>query len=267
MNIEVFYGRNRTILITGASSGIGASIAKAIAPFGANIALVARREEKLKSLRDSLRGSDNHIEYFVADVCDLDAVKLTYKAVVDRFGKIDVAYLNAGRGESFRIDRFSAKKVKETFDVNIYGVVNFLEVLLPSMLEKKEGTIVGISSLASHRGAPMSGVYSASKAALSNLLESLRIEAAENNIQITTVEPGFVRSELTDKNKFKMPFFMETEDAAKIIIDGVSQGKSMIRFPWEMSTVIKLLSFLPNSLYDSLSRKMLKGDSLKENNQ
>ncbi|MCK5800839.1 MAG: SDR family NAD(P)-dependent oxidoreductase [Deltaproteobacteria bacterium] len=263
---RLLYGDPRSILITGASSGIGAALAENLARFGGKIALFARRQDRLEAVAEKVAAAGASPLVIAGDVTDPVSVAEGYDRVVEAQGPVDVAFLNAGIGDSFRIQRFTAARVRKTFEVNLFGVVHWLEHLLPSMLDRQSGTIVGISSLAAHLGGPMSGPYSASKAALSVLLESLRVEARRAGVVITTIEPGFIRSELTAKNKFKMPFLVETADAAQKIADAAAAGVPVARFPWPMAAAIRVLKSFPSGLYDRVAGRMLPPDkgSLKQ---
>jgi short-subunit dehydrogenase len=256
---RLLYGSSQSILITGASSGIGAALAEHVASYGGKIALLARRAERLEEVAARVAAAGAQPLVLVGDVADPESVAAAHQELVDAQGPVDVAFLNAGVGDSFSVDRFTAARVRQMFDVNVFGVVNWLEHLLPPMLERQSGTLVGISSLAGHRGGPMAGAYSASKAAVSTLLESIRLEVRTAGIVVTTVEPGFIRSEMTDKNKFAMPFMVETEDAARQIADAAAEGRPMLRFPWQMAAAARVLKSLPISLYDRLAAKMVKG--------
>lgn len=257
---RLLYGSSQSILITGASSGIGAALAERLAAFGGQIALFARRADRLEEVAGRVAAAGARPLVLTGDVTDPESVRTSYARLVEAQGPVDVAFLNAGVGDSFRLDKFDAARVRKTFEVNVFGVVHWLEHLLPSMLERRTGTLVGISSLASHRGGPMSGPYSASKAAVSVLLESIRLEARSKGISVCIVEPGFIRSEMTDKNKFKMPFMVETEDAAQAIIDAAAEGQPMLRFPWQMAAAVKVLKSLPIGLYDRIAGRMVKKD-------
>lgn len=247
---ENLYGPNASILITGASSGIGAAMAEHLAQYGGRIALLARREDRLQQVAEGVRASGASAMVLPCDVTDLQAVRAAHEQLVQQQGPVSVAVLNAGIGQTVNIDRFEAAVFKRVFDVNVMGVVNCIEVVLPSMLEQRRGTIIGISSLAATRGVPGNGPYCASKAALSRLLESLRIEAKPRGVQVSIVEPGFVRSELTDRNEFPMPFLLDTEPAVRLICDAVAEGQGRIRFPWPFATMVRLLGSLPDALYE-----------------
>jgi short-subunit dehydrogenase len=253
---ETLYGPSASVVITGASSGIGAALAEHLAPYGGRLALVARREQRLRQVAQRVSDAGGRPMVVVCDVTDAAAVADAHRRIAAEQGAVTVGFLGAGTGDLMRLERFSADRFKRLVEVNLFGVAHWLEHLLPPMIESRRGTLVGISSLASQRGLPQNAGYCASKAALSRMLESLRVEAKPLGIQISVVEPGFVRSELTDRNRFKMPFLMETTDAARQIVDAVAEGQGWIRFPWQMSTAMRVLGSLPSVLYDKVGARM-----------
>ncbi|MCC6751557.1 MAG: SDR family NAD(P)-dependent oxidoreductase [Deltaproteobacteria bacterium] len=253
---EALYGAGTSILITGASSGIGAVLAEHLAQYGGRLALVARRADRLEEVAAKVRAAGGEPLVIVADVSDASAVARAHAEIAERQGAVQVAFLNAGIGATMPIHRFKAEIPVRAMQVNYFGAVYWIEHLLPPMLERSAGVIVGISSLAALASMPANGGYSASKAALSNLLSSLRMEAAPRGLQISTVEPGFVRSELTDQNKTPMPFLMETLDAVRIICDEVADGRAVIRFPWPMSAALRVLQTIPRPLYERIGAAM-----------
>jgi short-subunit dehydrogenase len=171
---EFFHEQN--VLVTGASSGIGAAIAEQLGLYGANVALLARRREELEQVARRVEQAGGRALVLVGDTTELEDVRRAHQQMCEQLGAVGTAVLNAGIGRTFPLRRFTAQRVRQIFEVNLMGVVNWLEVLLPPMLEAQTGTIVGMSSLAAHISSPFSGAYSASKAALSNLFGSLRIE-------------------------------------------------------------------------------------------
>jgi len=165
--------------------------------------------------------------------------------------------LNAGISSRTSIKDFSIDKAKEIFDVNTLGLIYCIEQVLPDFIGRKEGMIVGVSSLAESRGYPRSGFYNASKAAVTLLLESLRVELKKFNIKVLTVKPGFVRTPMTNKNEFQMPFLMDVEKAASIILKGIKKEKKIIQFPLPIVVGSKIIKLLPNWLFDYLMSKEL----------
>lgn len=246
--------KNKSILITGASSGIGLELARRLAFENCNLALLARRKEVIEQEVRSFEKFATKIITIKCDVTKIDEVKNAIDEVKSKFGKIDVAILNSGISIPQNIINFKSSYAKEVFDVNVFGLFNFAEVLIPEMIANKDGIIVGVSSLADGRGFPQNGPYSASKAAASIYLESLRVELKKFNIKVITVKPGFVRTPMTDKNNFSMPFLIDVEQAADTIIKGIKNEKSLIQFPFSTSIGAKFLKIVPNFLFDFIAK-------------
>lgn len=248
---------NKTVLLTGASSGIGYSVAKLLPKENCSLALISRRKKILDDLAAELKNGGLPINCYKCDVGNSDEVRNIFNQVLNDFGKIDIAILNAGASSRADVINYSSSTAREIFEANTFGIINCVEQLLPDFIKRKEGMIVGVSSLAESRGFPKSGFYNASKAAATLLLESLRIELKPFNIKVITVKPGFVRTPMTDKNEFQMPFLMDVDKAAKIILNGIKKEKSIIQFP--LTTVIgsKLVKIMPNWLFDYLMSRPL----------
>lgn len=255
---EQVYGPNATILITGASSGIGATLAVHLARYGGRLALQARRAERLAQVAEAVEKRGATALVLAGDVVDPEGVAEQHRQLTAALGPVDVAFLNAGVGDPVSLTRFSAARVRRLFEVNVFGVAHWLEAILPDMITRRRGVVAVTSSIAALRGVPGSGAYSASKAAVSTLAEALRVEGAPHNIQVTTIEPGFVRSEMTDRDKRPKPFLVETEEAVRAVADGVAAGRRVIRFPWQMTAAMSLVRGLPAPLFDRLGRLMVK---------
>ena len=245
-----FYGNDSSILITGASSGVGAALAVRLARHGGRLALTARRKDRLEEVGEQVRRAGGRPLLLEGDVRDLPRTRELAAQISAEQGPVEVAFLNAGLGGPTSLTRFSADKVRYMFEVNVFGVVNWLEPLLPDMISRGKGVLAVTSSLASVRGIPTGGAYSATKAAVSTLMESLRADARGRGLQVSIIEPGFFKSELTEKNKFPMPFLLETEEAARIIEQEVAEGNERIRFPWQLSGVMSALRYLPDPVFD-----------------
>lgn len=243
----------KTILITGASSGIGYELAKQFAEESCNLILLARRKEILDSLTQELKTNKNTILTYKCDVSKKDEVENVFNLIRRDIAHVDIAILNSGIGHSITVENFDSKLADETFGVNVLGMIYCIEELLKDFLPNKAGVIVGVSSIADVRGFPRSGIYAASKAAASTLLESFRVEFKPHNIKVIIVRPGWVRTPMIKKNDFKMPFLMDVDEAAQIIINGIKKEKKIIEFP--IGTVIggKIIKILPNIIFDYLA--------------
>jgi short-subunit dehydrogenase len=248
---------NKTVLITGASSGIGYSLAKLLPKEKCSIVLLSRRENILANLANELKISGVQVKAYKCDVGKIDEVRHTFDQVRKDFGKIDIAILNAGASSRADVRKFSSSTAKEIFEANTFGIINCIEQLLPDFINRKEGMIVGVSSLAESRGFPKSGFYNASKAATTLLLESLRVELKPHNIKVVIVKPGFVKTPMTDKNEFQMPFLMDVDKAAKIILNGIKKEKGIIQFPLPIVIGSKIIKYMPDWLFDFLMSKKL----------
>jgi short-subunit dehydrogenase len=249
--------RDKVILLTGASSGIGYSLAKLLPKENCSLALVARRKFLLDELANEISSDKKHIKTYKCDVSVIDEVTKVYNQIKSDFGNVDVVILNAGVSGRTEINNLGSELVQEILGANIFGITNWINVLLPDFLKRKEGTIVGVSSMADLKGFPKSGLYNASKAAASIFLESLRIELKPNNIKVITVRPGFIRTPMTDKNEFYMPLLMDADKAAEIILKGIKKEKRIIQFPLLLVILTELVRLLPKSLFEYLAGKKL----------
>lgn len=248
--------KDSIILITGASSGIGNQLAIDLAKEGAKLALVARRKNLLDDLENKL-SQYSVVKKYLCDVTQKNQVVDVVKAVKKDFGKIDIAILNSGVAFRASVLDYNSEAAEITFNTNVLGPVYFIEQILPDFIKSKSGVIVGISSLGDGKGFPKSGFYSASKAALTILLESLRIELKKFNVKVITVKPGFVKSAMTDKNEFQMPFLMSVEKASKIILNGLKKDKRIIEFPIQTALGAKFLRMIPTWWFESIASKKL----------
>lgn len=246
--------KNSVILITGASSGIGYQLTKDLANEGAQLALLSRREDLLKSLVEEL-SKKTKIKYYKCDVTIKNEVKEIISKIKNDFGKVDIAILNSGVGYTSSVLDYNSTDAEKTFNTNVLGAVYCIEQLLPEFVSEKRGVIVGISSLGDGKGFPKSGFYSASKAALTIILESLRIELKKYNVKVITVKPGFVKTPMTDKNSFKMPYLMSVEEGSKILIDGLKKDKRIIEFPWQTTIGAKILRMMPTKWFEAIASK------------
>lgn len=245
-----FEGKN--VLITGASSGIGKAIAEELVKKNCNIALLSRRVELLEAFANEHKITGKKIIAIKCDVTNYKEVRDCYGTIKNEFKQIDVAILNAGVSRRSDIKNFDSMEAEKIMKTNILGIIYWSEFLIKDFVERKNGILAGVSSLADSRGFPQSGFYSASKAAVTKILESLRIELKPFNIKVITIKPGFVKSSITAKNEFKMPLLMEADKAAKIIVKGIEKEKPVIQFPFPIAAGSKILGMLPVWLYDFL---------------
>lgn len=243
--------KGKVALITGASSGIGKALALELARRGCQLVLTSRRQEALEAVAQSARSHGVEVRTYICDTRDRGEVRETAQQILGDFKRVDLAILSAGIGINTTFDPFDVDHVVQTFHTNVLGAIYWIEALLPAMQTRHKGIIVGLSSLAAYRGLPRSAAYSASKAALSTFLESLRVDLRASGIRVITVAPGFVRTPMTAKNG-KMPFLMEADKAACLILRGIERGKPVIRFPWQTSLLTRLAHALPVRLYDML---------------
>lgn len=244
--------RNKKIILTGASSGIGYELAKQLAKEGVNLALLARRKNVLDSLAEELKKYHSQIITVECDVSDKNSVHNAFNEVKERFEHIDIVILNSGTSARNNIQNLDTTKADNVYGVNILGLIYCIKEILPDFIQRKEGCIVGVSSLSDVRGFPKSGIYTSSKAAASTFLESIRVELKKYNLKVITVKPGFVRTPMTDKNEFHMPFLMNVEKAAKIIIKGIKNEKRVIQFPIPIVLATKIIRIMPDFLFDFL---------------
>lgn len=247
--------RDKVVLITGASSGIGRSIALNLSKENCKLILVARRVELLEEMRRELQIDEDNLLILKCDVGKKTEVADAYKSINEKFGTVDVAILNSGIGRTVTVKNYDSRFADEIFGVNVLGIIYWVEQLLPGFVRDKKGIIAGISSLADNRGFSGSGFYCASKAAASIYLEGLRVELKNYGIRVITIKPGFVKTAMTDDNKFKMPFLLQPDEAARIIIGGIKKEKRVIQFPWQMVFLSRMVGILPGGFYEWLASK------------
>jgi len=246
--------KNKKIFLTGASSGIGYALAKKLVQDGNIVSVLARRIDRLHELSAELKGTPGIIYTYQCDITDTERLREVTSEIVNISGGIDIAILNSGIGRPEGVDKYSSEYADEIFGTNVIGMIKCIEVLLPVFTKQKYGIIAGVSSLADNRGYRGSGFYCASKAAATTLLESLRLEMSRYGVKVVTIKPGFVKSEMTARNKFKMPFIMDAEKAAGIIIRGLKKEKRIIQFPLPTVIGAKIIGLLPGRLYEYLEK-------------
>lgn len=244
------------VWITGASTGLGAALAHEYAAAGARVALTSRSRDDLERCRTELPRPDLAGVYR-ADVTSRAEIA---RAVEDicTVAPIDLAILNAGTYAPMKLADWNTTAIRELFEINFFGVTTCMELLLPQMRARRAGTIAVVASVAGDIGLPYAAPYSASKSALNRICESLRPELEREGISISVINPGFVRTPLTAHNDFPMPFLIEADRAAAIIRRDLARGRRDIRFPWQMSLLMRVIANLPSALSAPLLRRMLR---------
>lgn len=241
------------VFITGASSGIGAALARAYATRGATLALVARREPELKTLAASLPVTSF---VYALDVADTDALQAAAADFIAQAGLPDIVIANAGvSAGTLTEETEDIAAFTRIFAVNVTGTVNTFAPFAKAMRERGNGRLVGIASVAGVRGLPGAGAYSASKAAVATYLEALRVEMHGSGVKVVTIAPGYIGTPMTRGNPYPMPFLLDADIAAVRMLRVIERGKANAVIPWQMGVVAKLMRALPAVLYDRLAAK------------
>jgi NAD(P)-dependent dehydrogenase (short-subunit alcohol dehydrogenase family) len=233
----------KVVWVVGASSGIGAATARELVARGATVAISARRETALEEV------SGGRMLVVPLDVTDAHSVEVAAARVRDAHGPIDVAVLAAGYWSQMDPRAWDTEVFDRHVQVNLVGMSNAIAAVLPEMLSRGSGIVAGISSVAGYRGLAGAEAYGATKAAQINLLESLRVHVTKSGVRVTTICPGFVRTELTDGNTFPMPFIIDADQAAESICDGLERDRTEIVFPWQMALLMKAARLVPVGLW------------------
>ncbi len=245
----------KTIWITGGSTGIGKALAIKFANMGWNVAISARREALIKEISDN----NQNIYGFPLDVTNKSRCKEVFDEIRNKFQNIDICFFSTGTWNPIKEKDIDVEQIENVFKVNFFGTLNSIKVVEQYFKEKKNGTIAIVSSIAGYKGLPNSTGYGPSKSALNNLTESLYFDFKRSNVRICLVSPGFIKTPMTDKNDFKMPFLKSAEYAAEKIYDGlINKNIFEIHFPKSLTLILKFLSFLPNKIYFHLVGKMTK---------
>lgn len=249
-------GKGRVVWITGASSGIGRALALNLAKRGDKVAVSARGEAGLQSLSEEAAGLPGSIHPYPLDITDAESCVRTVEAISGELGSIALAILNAGTHHPVEAEDFGAGDLAKLIGINLLGTGNCLDPLLKRMIAAKAGHIAIVASVAGYRGLPTSSYYGASKAAQINLAEALKFDLDRLGIKLQLVNPGFVRTPLTDKNEFPMPFLMEVDEAAERLANGLESSAFEITFPRRFAYLLKLFRLLPYRLYFPIVSKM-----------
>lgn len=243
-------------LITGATSGIGRGLAAWFAKRGTRVYACGRREAELASLRDEVTQAGGRLEPVVMDVAQARETISRIQEIDKACGGLDLVVANAGVGLETYAKKINWDNIEKTIQVNVTGSAATLAGALPGMVERDRGHLVGISSIAAYRGLPRMAAYSASKAYLATFLESLRVDLARTKVRVSSIHPGYVKSEMTSKNKFKMPFLLETDVAVEETGQAILREEREYIFPWQWRPTMGLLKLMPNAAWDRASRRL-----------
>ena len=247
-------GNQKKIWITGASSGIGKALAEKFAAEGWKVAVSARRKEIL----DKMSVHENIFSYPL-DVTNQDQINDVFSKIINEFGNLDLCVFSSGTYDPKLEQEINIKQNKFVMETNFFGVLNCIKSVEKYFKDKKDGHISVVSSIAAYRGLPNSSGYGPSKAALTNLTESLYFDFKKHNVRISLVSPGFIKTPLTDKNEFPMPFIKSPEFAAEKMFNGLTKSKVFeIHFPKTLTFLLKFLRILPYRIYLFLIDKGVK---------
>ncbi len=249
--------------IIGASSGIGYETAKKYYQQGWNVIISARRVEKLQSLKQEIipnENSSNQIEIFAFDVCDHQNFLNSSNQIFEKFSKIDLVIFAPAIYKPMTLKDFDLKLAQEILNINLNSALNFIDIIVKKMIFLQAGQIAVIASVAGYRGLPKSLAYGASKSGLINLFEGIYPELLANKIDLSIINPGFVKTDLTAKNNFKMPFLISSKQASDYIYQGLERKDFEIHFPKRFTFLMKILKILPNIFYLKFINYIYKND-------
>ena len=244
----------KKIWITGGSSGIGKAVAEKFAKEGWKVAVSARREEILNEM-----SKDENIFSFPLDVTNIDDCKNTFDKILKQFENIDICFLCSGTYDPNKEKEINIEQNKFVMNVNYFGTLNCVKTIEEYFKKESRGHISIVSSIAGYRGLPNSSGYGPSKAALTNFAESIYFDFKKHNVKVSVISPGFIKTPLTDKNEFPMPFLRSPEFAAEKIYNGLINSNTFeIDFPKQLTFTLKFLRILPYKIYLYLVDKLVK---------
>jgi NAD(P)-dependent dehydrogenase (short-subunit alcohol dehydrogenase family) len=239
--------------ITGASTGIGAEVARQLAGAGVVVATSARNADLL---HEAAKANAN-LKPYPLDVTNDEAVATTFKRIEADLGPVDLVIAGAGTYAPLSLDSFTPAPFRTMYEVNYLGVVHVLAAVLPVFRGRKRGHLSWIASVAGYRGLPKAAAYGPTKAALINLAETLKLELEPDGVLVSVINPGFVKTPLTQQNDFDMPYLMEVGEAARLTIAGLATGAFEVAYPAAFVRILKTLRVLPYSLYFWVVRKFV----------
>ena len=245
----------KNIWIIGATTGIGKSLAELFASQGHNLAISGRNVKRLDELISSLPNS-NHISAPM-DVCKVSQIQKASKTIFSQWSKVDQVIFLAGIYQPMKINELDLKLVKDIIETNLIGAINLTNVILDDLISMGNVQFSFCASVAGYRGLPNSQPYGASKAGLINFVQSLNVEHGKE-VDIRLINPGFVKTRLTDKNQFEMPMIITADQAAIYIDKGLNSKKFEVHFPKKFSLILKLLNLLPTKLYNKIARSLVE---------
>ena len=246
---------NKSVFITGASSGIGEYIAYEYAKQGATIGLVARRKELLEKVSAKCEELGGKPIIYEVDVSNQSTTKNAIDDFIAKSGGIDIVIANAGISGKVDLDKGDSTEINRMLSTNILGVTNTVIPTLPTMIKQNSGRVVVISSIAGFRGLPGRSGYSASKAAVRFMANSWRSSFAKNGISFTTICPGFIDTDMTNKHKYKMPFLMDVDVFAQKMVNAIEKKKKTYVVPWQWRFVIPIIKAVPEWLLNFVASK------------
>ncbi len=250
----------KTCWIIGASHGIGEALAKKYFAHGFDLMISARNEQKLQQIREEILSQNieakNQILIGVLDVCDVNSLQKSCDEILQKTSRIDLVIFASALYQPSLAMNFDLEKAQEIMAVNFGGALNLLHVILPKMRQQNFGHIGIIASVAGYCGLPKSFAYGASKAALINLCEGIYPELKAHNINLSVINPGFVKTRLTAQNSFAMPFIVTPNQAADKIYEGLEAKKFEIHFPKKFTYFLKFLRILPNFIFLNIIKKI-----------
>jgi NADP-dependent 3-hydroxy acid dehydrogenase YdfG len=246
----------RLVWITGASTGIGHAVALALARDGWNVAASARDGAALAAMAAA---SDGRIHAFPVDVTDEAATQAALAAIEQALGSVDRVIFSAGTHVPVSAETFDGGIFRKLIEVNLMGVVHGLGAVLPGMIARRAGQIVIVSSVAGYFGMPTAAAYGATKSALITLAEALKFDCDRHGVDLRLISPGFVKTPLTDRNPFPMPFLIGVDEAARRIVDGLAGKGFEITFPRRFALILKLIRLLPYAWFFPLVARGTQG--------
>ncbi|WP_010323285.1 SDR family NAD(P)-dependent oxidoreductase [Marinobacterium stanieri] len=247
----------RLAWITGAGTGIGRSTALLLSSFGCDVVISGRRQKPLDEVAEQARarGYDGRIWPLAMDVTEPGAYQRALDEIQQEWTLPDLVILNAGNHIPMSLDELNLDNCRALMEINYFAVMAGLETILPRMRERGSGQIACTASLAGYRGLPTAAAYGGSKAALINACEALQVELAGSGVRLQVINPGFVKTPLTDRNPFAMPQLIEPDEAAHALIKGLKSSRFEIRFPRLFAAFMSLLAYLPDRLYFRLVKR------------